>query len=36
MVVAALGPEKMNLVLRVFEILTLRIKRPASIVTLEG
>ncbi len=36
MVVAALGPEKMNLVLRVFEILALRIKRPASIVTLEG
>lgn len=36
MIVAALGPEKMNLVLRVFEILTLRIKRPASIVTLEG
>lgn len=36
MIVAALGPEKMNLVLRVFEILALRIKRPASIVTLEG
>lgn len=34
--VAALGPEKMNLMLRVFEILALRIKRPAAILTLEG
>jgi uncharacterized linocin/CFP29 family protein len=36
MVVAALGPEKMNLLLRVFEVLALRIKRPQAIVTLEG
>jgi uncharacterized linocin/CFP29 family protein len=36
MVVAALGPEKMNLLLRVFEILALRIKRPQAIVTLES
>lgn len=36
MTVAALGPEKMNLVLRVFEILALRIKRPPAILTLEG
>lgn len=36
MAVSALGPEKMNLVLRVFEILALRIKRPQSILTLEA
>ena len=35
MVVAALGPEKMNHVFRVLEILALRIKRPQAIVTLE-
>lgn len=33
--VAALGPEKMNLLLRVFEIAVLRIKQPQAIVTLE-
>ena len=33
--VASLGPEKMNLLLRVLEILALRIKRPQSIVTME-
>jgi uncharacterized linocin/CFP29 family protein len=36
MAVAYLGPEKMNHLLRVFEILALRIKRPQAIVTLEG
>jgi uncharacterized linocin/CFP29 family protein len=36
LVVAALGPEKMNYVMRVFEILALRIKRPGAIATLEG
>lgn len=36
MVVAALGPEKMNFLLRVFEILALRIKRPGAIATLEA
>jgi uncharacterized linocin/CFP29 family protein len=36
MVVAYLGPEKMNHVLRVLEILAPRIKRPKAIVTLEA
>lgn len=36
MVTAVLGPEKMNYLMRVFEVLALRIKRPRSIVTLEG
>jgi len=36
MVVGYLGPEKMNHVLRVLEILALRIKRPQAIVTLEA
>ncbi len=36
LITAALGPEKMNIVLRVFEILALRIKRPQAIVTLEA
>ena len=35
MTVASLGPEKMNVMLRVFEVLALRIKRPGAIVTLE-
>jgi uncharacterized linocin/CFP29 family protein len=35
MTVASLGPEKMNLALRVFEVLAPRIKRPKAIVTLE-
>jgi uncharacterized linocin/CFP29 family protein len=35
MVVAYLGPDKMNHVLRVLEILAPRIKRPMAIVTLE-
>jgi uncharacterized linocin/CFP29 family protein len=35
MVVAYLGPDKMNHVLRVLEILAPRIKRPTAIVTLE-
>lgn len=35
-VVGALGMEKMNVVLRVFEILALRIKRPGAIVTMEA
>jgi uncharacterized linocin/CFP29 family protein len=36
MVVAYLGPEKMNHMLRVLEILALRIKRAQAIVTLEA
>jgi uncharacterized linocin/CFP29 family protein len=36
MVTAYLGPDKMNHLFRVFEILALRIKRPQAIVTLEG
>jgi uncharacterized linocin/CFP29 family protein len=36
LVVASLGPEKMNYMMRVFEILALRIKRPGAIVTLEA
>lgn len=35
-VLASLGPEKMNLRLRVFEIMTLRIKRPQAVVVFEG
>ncbi|MHB1587548.1 MAG: family 1 encapsulin nanocompartment shell protein [Acidiferrobacteraceae bacterium] len=34
--VAALGPDRMNIHLRVFEIAALRIKRPKAIVLLEG
>lgn len=33
--VGSLGPEKMNIRLRVFEVVALRIKRPKAIVTLE-
>lgn len=36
LITSYLGPEKMNHPFRVFESLVLRIKRPASIVTLEG
>lgn len=36
MVTAALGPVKMNFEMRVFEILALRIKRPAAIASLEA
>lgn len=36
LVTAVLGPEKMNLEMRVFEILAPRIKRPQAIITLEG
>ncbi len=36
MITAYLGPENMNHPFRVFESLTLRIKRPAAICTLEG
>jgi uncharacterized linocin/CFP29 family protein len=36
MALAYLGPEKMNYYFRVFEILALRIKRPAAICTIEA